>query len=86
MKKKIVLSKKNSTIRTGCCRAHAKYLQTTGVKTISVCVCVQRAVVCSAVRNIMCEFLNTATCGTAMMQWIFRGNIYYLGSLQCMPP
>lgn len=85
MKKKMVLSKKNFNHSNRLLPSARQIFANYGSEN-HLGVCVQRAVVCSAVRNIMCEFLNTATCGTAMMQWIFRANIYYLGSLQCMPP
>lgn len=65
MKKKMVLSKKNSTIRTGCCRAHAKYLQTTGVKTIWVCV--YNALWCALRWGILC--VNFWTQQHVEQQW-----------------
>lgn len=61
----MVLSKKISTIRTGCCRAHAKYLQTTEVKTIWVCV--YNALWCALRWGILC--VNFWTQQHVEQQW-----------------
>lgn len=56
-----------------------KYLQTTEW-------CELYVVVCSMVWNIMCEFLNIATCGIAMMQWIFVVTFIIIAICTCMFP